>query len=153
MEGEAELGTKQFALLHWYLTFCSFTIGYWNYTLILKCKGDGCDASYLDVYAMIIWGVCQYPSLSCFLCDSSVSCSNNIVAVLVFVVNIPAHWYHFFTDFMFIIFFPFSMIIVQFFVWCWLFMCWVVYKWFIVYVIIIIACACLILKLCYNALQ
>ena len=52
--------------------------------------------------------------------------------------------------FMFIIFLTFSMIIVQFCVWCWMFMCWVVYEWSIVYVIIIIiiACAWLFLKLC-----
>ena len=42
-----------------------------------------------------------------FSYDSSISCPYNTVAVLVFVINVSAHWYPSFTNFTFIIFFIF----------------------------------------------
>ena len=74
-----------------------------------------------------------------FLYDSSISCPNNTIMVLVFLINILFHWSPFFTDHMFIIFFTSSKIIVQFCVWCWEFRCWVAYDWSIVYVGIVVA--------------
>ena len=109
-------------------------LGWWD--LLSWCMCSDC---------MGCMSVCQPIWLSY---DSSISCPNNAVMVFVFVINGPAHWYPVFPDFLFITFFTFSFIIFSFFVWHWMFMHNVVPVWSIVYVIVIIACDWLFIKLC-----
>ena len=63
-----------------------------------------CDYMWCMIVCQPIW----------FSYDSAISHPCKTVMVLNFVINIPVDWYPFFTNFMFIIFFNFSMITVQF---------------------------------------
>ena len=120
---------------------------------ILCCRASKTVNFGWPVNALVITGVLEVLSW----CMGKVYVS--ILACLVFIWSFhilskqhclglcrSAHWYLFFTDFLFIIFFTFSLINIQFFVQHWLFICSVVPVWPIVYVIVIIACGWLFFK-------